>query len=30
VGDHGPNAFIKNPSWEGVLEGWLQKRGCLK
>ena len=30
VGDHGPNAFIKNPSWESVLEGWLQKRGCLK
>jgi acetyl esterase/lipase len=29
-GGHGPNAFNQNPSWEGVLDGWLQKRGCLK
>jgi acetyl esterase/lipase len=29
-GGHGPNAFNKNPSWEGVLDGWLKKRGCLK
>lgn len=29
-GGHGPSAFNKNPSWKGVLDGWLQKRGCLK
>jgi acetyl esterase/lipase len=29
-GGHGPNAFNKNPSWEGVFDGWLKKRGCLK
>jgi len=29
-GRHGPNAFNKNPSWEGALDGWLKKRGCLK
>jgi acetyl esterase/lipase len=29
-GGHGPNAFIKNPSWEGAFDGWLRKRGCLK
>jgi len=29
-GGHGPNAFNKNPSWEGALDGWLKKRGCLK
>lgn len=29
-GGHGPNAFNKNPSWKGILEGWLKKRGCLK
>ena len=29
-GGHGPNAFNKNPSWKGALEGWLKKRGCFK
>jgi acetyl esterase/lipase len=29
-GGHGPNAFNKNPSWGGALDGWLKKRGCLK
>lgn len=29
-GGHGPNAFHRNPSWEGALDGWLKKRGCLK
>jgi dipeptidyl aminopeptidase/acylaminoacyl peptidase len=29
-GGHGPNAFTRNPSWEGALDGWLKKRGCLK
>lgn len=29
-GGHGPNAFNRNPSWEGALDGWLKKRGCLK
>ena len=29
-GGHGPNAFHKNPSWEGVLDAWLKRRGCLK
>jgi dipeptidyl aminopeptidase/acylaminoacyl peptidase len=30
VGGHGPNAFNKNPSWEGAFDAWLKKRGCLK
>jgi acetyl esterase/lipase len=29
-GSHGPNAFNKNPSWEGMFHEWLEKRGCLK
>lgn len=29
-GDHGPDAFRKNPSWEAVFDGWLKMRGCLK
>jgi acetyl esterase/lipase len=29
-GGHGPPAFERNPSWEGVFDGWLEKRGCLK
>jgi acetyl esterase/lipase len=29
-GGHGPSAFDKNPSWEAALDGWLQKRGCIK
>jgi acetyl esterase/lipase len=29
-GGHGPNAFTKNPSWEGAFDSWLKKRGCLK
>jgi len=29
-GGHGPNAFTKNPSWEGMFDEWLKKRGCLK
>lgn len=29
-GGHGPNAFRRNPSWEEALDGWLEKRGCLK
>lgn len=29
-GSHGPNAFIKNPSWEGAFNEWLVKRGCMK
>jgi acetyl esterase/lipase len=29
-GAHGPGAFNKNPSWEGALDAWLKKRGCLK
>lgn len=29
-GGHGPGAFINNPSWEGALDGWLKKRGCVK
>lgn len=30
TGRHGPNAFNKNPSWEGMFDEWLKKRGCLK
>lgn len=30
AGGHGPNAFNRNPSWEGVFDGWLKTRGCLK
>jgi acetyl esterase/lipase len=26
-GGHGPNAFNMNPSWEGVFDEWLKKRG---
>ena len=29
-GGHGPDAFKKNPSWEGSLDSWLIKRGCMK
>jgi fermentation-respiration switch protein FrsA (DUF1100 family) len=29
-GGHGPNVFIMNPSWEGSLDAWLKKRGCMK
>ncbi len=29
-GGHGPNAFKKNPSWEGAFDNWLKKRGCVK
>ncbi len=30
AGKHGPGAFKKNPSWEGALDDWLKKRGCIK
>lgn len=30
AGGHGPNAFVKNPSWEGALDEWLKKRGFVK
>lgn len=30
AGGHGPDAFNKNPSWAGVLDGWLKKRGFLR
>jgi acetyl esterase/lipase len=29
-GGHGPDVFKKNPSWEGSLDAWLKKRGCMK
>jgi membrane fusion protein (multidrug efflux system) len=29
-GGHGPDVFIMNPSWEGSLDAWLKKRGCMK
>lgn len=29
-GGHGPNAFLKNPSWEAAFDEWLRQRGCLK
>lgn len=29
-GGHGPNAFIKNPSWAAAFDEWLVKRGCMK
>lgn len=29
-GGHGPGAFKRNPSWGGMFDEWLKKRGCLK
>ncbi len=28
-GGHGPEAFIKNPSWKPALKEWLGKRNCF-